>query len=88
MSYLVGDSCVIDSGVFYPFDENYLDFMQCTGLKDKNGKLIYEGDVVKGVFSKRLIGIVKFGEYTHNNHDGHGGDYVSMLSGTMKKLKT
>ena len=57
-----------DDGTPHDFDVVAVDpstICQCTGLKDKNGKLIWENDVVKGKYydngkSHRHIGQVKY----------------------------
>ena len=42
-------------------------WLKCTGLKDKHGTLIYEGDIVKNIYNN--VSIVKFGNYAEVSDD-------------------
>lgn len=48
-------------------------FEQCTGLKDKNGELIFEGDIVR---SENFFGIVEFGKYRVSYDSVNLGFYI------------
>lgn len=71
-----------ESGIItevYEVDKNTI--CQCTGLKDKNGKLIWENDIVEYCcgYTKKFysVGIVEYGEFNCSCCDGVYGWYFT-----------
>ena len=62
-------------GIFFPmlsdnFSLKKIDIMQCTGLKDINGKLIYEGDTVEITITDAGGEIIRIPKNTVEFHCG------------------
>ena len=60
VGYLSGEHHISNKDGEYLIDPSTI--CQCTGLKDKNGKLIWENDIVTGWFDDKIInGYIMYG---------------------------
>jgi len=68
-------------GLLYCGDQDFIiedsveaELVQYTGIKDKFGLDIYEGDIVKNSFDEDEIGVVMFGDYMAGGRDYYAQD--------------